>query len=637
MRSFIFAMLFVFLVSGSISSRAQDKKVKDTVNAADWLPDTTQGFARITDFPKFLEGWRKTQFGKLAKDERLQPFWKEQQKTIEARLADAGWQLNLRADDIAEIASGQSAIAWIAKPTNTSKPYAVALITGVAGKKAELDQLMQRVDTELKGRQATSENVVYGDVSITQYTLPRGAGEVVIHQSFYTVVQEHLIATDELAMMKELVDAATKGRPDSLSSSSLYQKSVAHLPTASKQSDMEYFIRPIGLAKLLRSISAKPITSQTDILKVLENQGFDKLAAAVGRVQFADGTFDIFHDAFIQTEPPLPLSVQVLDFPNLVEGKIPAWVTPRAASFLETAWNAKEAFWKLEGLVDEIGGQPGLFDSVIEGIQTDASGPQTDIKNQVLPFITPHIYSVSEIVEPITTDSRRTLIGIKISDPDGKLASALKRAMDIEPDAVPEDFEDIRIYKVTRVEEDDSLSVEGDFDFGVGKKSKSSAPKNEDKPLLSNWAITIFTLPQNNDQYLLFASHAETIKEAILLGKAGVSQFESEADVKLVMEKLNRAGNAQPGSMWEISRSDRAFRMQYELFRQDKLPQSQSMLATLLDRILRPKDELKNVSQDVKGDKLPPFDAIRDFLMPSGSRITTQPDGWSYQGFVLAK
>ncbi len=77
--------------------------------------------------------------------------------------------------------------------------------------------------------------------------------------------------------------------------------------------------------------------------------------------------------------------------------------------------------------------------------------------------------------------------------------------------------------------------------------------------------------------------------------------------------------------------------MQYELFRQDKLTQSQSMLATILDRILRPKDELRNVNQRVKGDRLPPYEVVREYFMPGASRVETHPDGWSFEGFILAK
>jgi hypothetical protein len=608
-------------------------------DVADWLPDGTQGFARVVDFPRMLERWKKTQLGKLADDDRLQDFWKEQQKTIDNRFAEAGWQLNISMDDISKVASGQSAIAWISKPDVAEKPYAVALAVDVRGNEAALNNLLQRIDTELKGRQATSQKSVHAGVDVTQYTLPRGAGQLIVHESFYAVVDGFLFATDDLSTLKEIVDAKKSGRANALAKSKLFTQSLSHVPSKLVESDVEYFVQPIGLAKLLRAIAAKPVKLSSDVLKVLDNQGFSKLSAVAGRFRFSDQTFDVYHEAFVLAEKPLPVSVQVLDFPNLANGKTPSWVTPKAASYMSLAWNAKEAFWKVKDLVDDIAGQTGTFDSVIQGIQEDANGPQVDIKNDVLPFVTPEIFSVTETVEPITPDSRHSLIAIRINDANGKLARALARAMTNEPEASMEDFQDIRIWKVTRSEDsDEALNVDSDFGFGSGKKgSKASKPKEEEEPLLSNWAITIFS--KGGEQYLMFSSHAEMIKEAITLGKIDQlnSQLDAEPDVVRVIGALKKLSNDQPGCLWEISRPDRAFRMQYELFRQDKLPQSRSMLATILDRILRPKDELKDTAQRVKGNKLPAFDDIKSFFQPGGSRIITQPDGWSYQGFILAK
>ena len=144
------------------------KKVEDTkeapaavkrVSAAEWFPDQTQGFARIVDFPRFMERWDKTQLGKLGKHPRLNDFWQEQQKEIEGRFADAGWQLNLKVEDISSVATGQAAVGWISKPQQTQKPYSVCLVVAVAEKQDEVDRLLKKVDTELKARKATTQKI----------------------------------------------------------------------------------------------------------------------------------------------------------------------------------------------------------------------------------------------------------------------------------------------------------------------------------------------------------------------------------------------------------------------------------------------------------------------------------------------
>ena len=82
------------------------------------------------------------------------------------------------------------------------------------------------------------------------------------------------------------------------------------------------------------------------------------------------------------SQPPLPISVQILDFPNQSAQVVPAWAGANLSTFLSVAWNVKEAFWKVEGLVNEVAGSKETFNSVIRGIQEDPAGPQIDIKNR---------------------------------------------------------------------------------------------------------------------------------------------------------------------------------------------------------------------------------------------------------------
>jgi len=615
---------------------------KSLMAAADLLPQTTQGFLRIVNFPLFVERWNQTQLGVLGKDDRLTGFWNEQRLEIQKRFSNAGWQLNFQVEDIYEIANGQAALAWIAKPQDLQKPFALALIIDIPGKLAESEKLLARIDKELKDRKAIFQGVAYKNFEIKQYTLPRKPGELVIRESLYAIVGDQLIAADELATLKAMIDASTGGSEKPLSEFPLFVSSRSKLstkhPGVTDAIDVEYFIRPIGLAKLLRAISGKPVAAQTDALNVLEEQGFTKLAAASGIVHIASPEFDIFHNAFVLTELPLPRPVQVLDFPNIAGGTIPSWVGADASNFLSMAWNSTEAFWKVDTIVDAMADQKGVFESVIDGIKNDPVGPQIDIKTQVLPFLTSEIYSVGDTVDPITPESRRSMIAIRVNDPQGRLAAVLERAMKNEPDAKREDFNGFRIWKVTRSEDDEEMLESDDFGFG-NKQAKPATQQQQDKPLLSNWAITIFNpTPQNPaNGFLVFASHAEMIKEAIERNSQRESLILVEPDVALVLKAIEKLNNNKPLSVWQINRTDRAFKMQYELFRQDKLPQSKSMVATLFDRLLRPKDEVKPVNQKVKGDKLPPYSQISDFLMPGGSFIQTEEQGWSFSGFILSK
>jgi hypothetical protein len=87
-------------------------------------------------------------------------------------------------------------------------------------------------------------------------------------------------------------------------------------------------------------------------------------------------------------------------------------------------------------------------------------------------------------------------------------------------------------------------------------------------------------------------------------------------------------------SFSEVDLSDRSFEMQYELFRQNILPQSRSLLALIAERLLKT-DKAKQ--QQLQGGNLPPFEAVKHFFTPAGMVVRTEKDGWGFDGFILGK
>ena len=123
-------LLFPLAFCAVIGLRAN---AEPPANAVDLFPAETQGLIHFRNLPKLVERWESTQFGSLAKVDGMQEFWHEQQKEIDSRLADAGWQLNIPPLDVYAIAAGEVAIGWIDKSTNARKPYAIGLAIFVKG------------------------------------------------------------------------------------------------------------------------------------------------------------------------------------------------------------------------------------------------------------------------------------------------------------------------------------------------------------------------------------------------------------------------------------------------------------------------------------------------------------------------
>ncbi len=598
------------------------------------LPKAAQGYVRVIDMPRLRERWDTTELAKFAKDPALKSFWDDQRQDIESRLADAGWQLNIEAAKLVDVASGEAVLSWIANPENRRKPYALALVVDVAGRTKDTEGLLASIDKQLKAKGATAKSLKIGAETVLQYTLPRKPGELLLQETFYSVAQDRLIASDDLALVEKMLAAQVKPSTDSLSEDADYQTAIKRVDGLLDQGEIEYFVRPIGLARVIREISGKREGSRsTDVLKVLEDQGFGHFRAVAGRVEVGANGMDMLHQGAVIAPKPLPGSAAIVNTPNEVSWTLPDWIGGDVSAIVNICWNIQESFWKSEGLMDGLADSPGVFKQFVKGMAENETGPKVDIAKEVLPYLTNDIISMSDCKEPITVDSRRTMIALRVTEPE-KLFKVLERVMNNEPDAKLLEFEGHKLWKVVREDSVEGLEIDaGDLgaDFGeFGDQPMQSKP--EDEPWLSNWAITIY------GDRLMFASHAELIQDSILQAKSGKpSPLASDIEYVRARKAIEELANGRTGCSWQVLRSDLSYRVQYELFREGKLPQSQSMAATIMERLTQPKKELRGKEkQQIDGTKLPPFDQIRGYLQPGGMMFESTDDGWVYTGFLLS-
>lgn len=202
--------------------------------------------------------------------------------------------------------------------------------------------------------------------------------------------------------------------------------------------------------------------------------------------------------------------------------------------------------------------------------------------------------------------------------------------MKIEPDADPVDYKGHLIWKVVHREDEAVKDLAADFgdDFGGPPPAAGAQPQ----PWLSNWAITVY------GDYLMFASHTEMIEQAIEQAQTGdESPLVNESDYRRVAEAIAEQFGNDDSSAWQVVRTSLAYRVQYELFREGKLMDSQSMLASLLDRLLQNEDEMRSKAQVLNGQKLPPYEKIAKFLQPMGMVVRSTDSGWDFGAIMLSE
>jgi hypothetical protein len=67
------------------------------------------------------------------------------------------------------------------------------------------------------------------------------------------------------------------------------------------------------------------------------------------------------------------------------------------------------------------------------------------------------------------------------------------------------------------------------------------------------------------------------------------------------------------------------------------MPEAETLLAKVLNRLLGPEEEGVLREQQIDGSKMPAFDALRRYLGPSGLYTKSESDGWFVTGLLLSK
>lgn len=673
------------------------------------LPDTVKGVILIPDVEELDEKWDQTQFGQMMKDPGMEAFMKDFRRQMQAKLDQAGIRLGVSMSDVGKAAGGEASLSVI-QPGGDKDAHAMVLLVDSTGKLAEARALLKQVEKDLTEQGGKKSIVRIAGEDVTEFTV-KDKKKAKIYKVYYKILNNYLLAADHkhvtTGILSRVKGDALPG-DKTLNDVPAFKYSMAQSAQASgiMVPHIRWFIEPFGYAEVRRAAKDEPAPVSPDLLKILQEQGFDAIQGLGGHVQLMSGGHEILHHSFIYAPGEYRLAARMLEFPRttlllkvdgtgmaeplnggtlpdklrdafdakriqitdkvevrksqkenewllvnddsrqyelrIVDGRMHAftstslepqpWIPRAAAMYGSYKWNMRKAFEMSETLVDAILENKGAFDDIMNTIKIDPEGPKIDVPNDLVAHIGDRVSVLTDYRLPITTKSERVMVAIELTNP--ALAKAtLDKAMDYEPTAFKRVFRDHIILEIKN-EEDEEESIKVDTGgarplFPKGDNFGARRPKNGNaqKTQLPNSALTVA------HGHLIVATHVDFVRD-MLKGVKERDTLRRSVDFRVINRALEDLGAGRDSFRYFV-RLDEAYRPTFELVKAGKMPEAETMLAKLLNKMLGPDEEGVKREQVVDGSELPDFQTVRRYLGPAGAYIENRQNGWIMIGCVL--
>lgn len=603
------------------------------------LPNTTKGYVSVGNMDVLEENWNKTQLGQLLNDPVMKPFSDDLYRQLQEKWSKTHHKLGLTWQDMRGVPSGEFSICLI-QPSKTEA--AVVMLADVTGRLPQANQVLVKVERNMAARQAKRTTQTLRGATLIVYNIPK-KGEIPAEVAFYFLKDNILCACDHYKTVDGILGRLQAESKDSLAGLAAFD---GIMKRCSKEAGdlvphARWFVEPFGYTEASRI--ANPPTKPrrgTDYLKVLKNQGFTAIQGIGGYVNCMAGEYQILHRSTVWAPATgsggqkYTLAANMLDLPNGGKFLPPTWVPREVAMFTSFNWRMREAFEASKTLVNEVVGDE-VFEDVLKSILEDPNGPQTDIRKELVGNLGTHALVMTDYELPMGPKSERLLFAAQSTNPQA-LAVAIDKSMSSDPDARKREFNGHTIWEI--VDEEAALpmvtieSSPGLAPIVIGQVSKKKKKEEEDEEEAKGLPSSAVTVAHG---HLLVATHYDFLVK-ILSQIPQRDELGARPDYNIVHTQLTKL-EAPENSVQLFSRTDEVYRSFYELIRQGKMPESETMMGRALNSVLGDGKEDSVRKQEIDGSKLPNFETVRRYFGPAGVTVVTEDNGWFITGFLLTK
>lgn len=598
------------------------------------LPDSTVGCVSVPNVNLLAEAWSKTELSQLFEDPAMKKFGEDLRRQLTKKWSQTHQRLGLQPEDLDGVAGGELCLALVR--TSEGKA-AIVVLADVSANPTPAHNLLEKVTRTLLGQKAKQSQQTRAGASITLFDVPGRGDRVPARQVAYSLQQGWLCIGDHLGVVADVLEHFKKPGLHALASQPVYQAVMDRCRSSAGElaPHVKWYVDPFGAARALRASEAMPRDHNPDWLKILTNQKLTGVQGLGGFVNFAVGPYGLLHRTAVHAPPPHELAMRILSFPNSSDFAPQPWVPSGIVTYTSFHWDMQNAFEMFGTLFDEIYGEAGVWEDTVQSLAKDPVRP-IDLRQDLIAHLGSRGTVVRDYKLPITPTSERRLLAVEVRNPE-ELARVISRAMEGDPSATKRDVHGIDVWEVTAEEEEssDDDSIDPSADVNLDEIDVTEGLDDEDDEALGGGVGLPTSAVAVVHGHLLVASHLDLLEK--VLGEIDEQdRLENDVEFRLVQSAMEKLGATQNCAR-SFSRSDEDYRITYELFRQGKLPEADTLLAKLLNTLLGEEKEGVVRKPSLDGSKLPEYSVVKRYLGPAGAFVTSEENGWLIIGFSLSK
>ena len=627
----------------------------DCIASENLLPASTTAWISIPDIEALAAQYRESNFGRLAKNPDMAPFVGSLTKQFREWLNAKNIRLGLTIDDIEELNTGEICVAGILPADGEDgeqlgrRSHGIVILVDVEKSPKEAKALLVKVDAKMEKAGAKKVDIrPIKDVEVTKWSWEYVDKNNVTrrHTTLQTVVDGWLIASDNEKIFRDVVrrvkNTNAAARLDRLATQPHFARIVEETRIEDCEAHFRWFVDPFGYLKLAKAIAAedKPFKQREDNAgEILERQGFNAIKGVGGIVSFTNGERNIVHRSFAHI-PPREDEAQrrargILDFRNQWNHELvpEPWVVENTSSYFTFTWDVQTTFNNIGELFEAFFSpkSPGAWDEFVEDFKREL---KVDLPDLVSKFDNRFSF-MSATEPPIGAESECMILGIRVKADLEGVFQMVERI--IGDDGTIEQIggrDVIVIDTETNLDPDD---LEEDPALG---NSANEWEEPEFKLFAKRYFVAV---PHSNGKpggYILLCNNIDYLTKVLDQTKsAAESELTKSKDYIRVNKFLDALVDKKKVAFRQFGRVDKILETNYEMLRQGKMAQSQTVLARLLNRMLREGEDDKEREQKIDGKNMPANYAkvVAPYLGPSGWATETYSDGWRISGVVLKK